>query len=67
MLLLLEIHMRILEIIVITLLLFLVIYLACFYGRTESRVYVCSEVGYPVAIDVPQEVIEKCRKAKKWH
>jgi uncharacterized protein YpmB len=66
MLLLLEVRMRILEIIVVTLLLFLVIYLACFYGRIESRVYACSEVGYPVAIDVPQEVIEKCRKVKKW-
>jgi len=44
----------------------LIIYLACFYGRYESKVYACSEVKYPEAIDVPKEVIEKCRKAKKW-
>jgi hypothetical protein len=43
-----------------------IVYLAAFYGRYESKVYACSEVKYPEAIDVPKEVIEKCRKAKKW-
>jgi hypothetical protein len=44
----------------------LIVYLAIFYGRGETKVYACSEVGYPVSIDVPKEVIEKCRKAPKW-
>jgi hypothetical protein len=58
--------MKIFEIGLITILLAVIIYLAVFYGRNESKVYACSEVGYPVAVDVPKEVIEICRKAKKW-
>jgi len=58
--------MRIYEALFAVVALCLIIYLACFYGRTESKVYACSEVGYPVAVDVPQEVIKMCRKAKKW-
>jgi hypothetical protein len=58
--------MRIYEVLFAVVGISLIIYLACFYGRTESKVYACSEVGYPVAVDVPQEVIEMCRKAKKW-
>lgn len=57
---------RIYETLIAVIGLCLIIYLACFYGRTESKVYACSEVGYPIAVDVPQEVIEMCRKAKKW-
>jgi hypothetical protein len=56
--------MRIYEVLFAVVGISLIIYLACFYGRTESKVYACSEVGYPVAVDVPQEVIEMCRKAK---
>ena len=66
MLLRLETLMKLLNIALMSVLLAAVIYLACFYGRTESKVYACSEVGYPAAVDVPQEVIEMCRKAKKW-
>jgi len=31
----------------------------------KDRVYNCSEVSYPMAIDIPQEVIKLCRKANK--
>jgi hypothetical protein len=58
--------MRIYEALFIVLAGCFIVYLAAFYGRNESKVYACSEVGYPVAIDVPKEVIEICRKAKKW-
>jgi len=58
--------MRIYEALFAVVVLCLIIYLACFYGRTESKVYACSEVKYPAATDVPKEVIEKCRKAPKW-
>jgi hypothetical protein len=58
--------MRIYEALFIVLAGCFIVYLAAFYGRYESKVYACSEVGYPVAVDVPKEVIEMCRKAKKW-
>jgi hypothetical protein len=58
--------MRIYEALFIVLAGCFIVYLAAFYGRNESKVYACSEVGYPVAVDVPKEVIEMCRKAKKW-
>jgi hypothetical protein len=31
----------------------------------KDRVYSCSEVSYPRAIDIPQEVIKLCRKANR--
>jgi hypothetical protein len=31
----------------------------------KDRVYNCSEVSYPMAIDIPQEVIKLCRKANR--
>lgn len=31
----------------------------------RDRVYNCSEVSYPIAIDIPQEVIKLCKKVKK--
>ena len=53
--------MRIIEIIVITLLLFLVVYLACFYGRNESKVYACHEV---IKSD-PKDVQDMCKKLRR--
>ena len=61
MLLLLGVRMRIIEIIVITLLLFLVVYLACFYGRNESKVYACHEV---IKSD-PKDVQDMCKKLRR--
>jgi hypothetical protein len=58
--------MRIYEALFIVLAGCFIVYLAIFYGQTEARVYACSEIGYPVAIDVPKEVIEMCRKAIRW-
>jgi hypothetical protein len=57
--------MKIYEALIAVVGLCLIIYLVCFYGRTESKVYACSEIGYPVGVDIPQEVIEKCKKAQK--
>ena len=62
----LEVYMKIYEALFIVLAGCFIVYMAAFYGRYESKVYACSEVGYPVAVDVPKEVIEICRKAKKW-
>lgn len=62
----LEVYMKIYEALIAVTVMCLIMYFAAFYGRNESKVYACSEVGYPVAVDVPKEVIEICRKAKKW-
>ena len=50
---------KFIELLFVATLIGLVIYLAAFYGRSESKVYVCSEVTK----EDPQDVQKICKKA----
>ena len=50
---------KFIELLFVATLIGLVIYLAGFYGRSESKVYVCSEVTK----EDPQDVQKICKKA----
>jgi len=53
--------MKIINIGLIAVLLSAVIYLACFYGRDESKVYVCHEVTK----QDPKDVQDMCKKLRR--
>jgi hypothetical protein len=53
--------MKILEIIFVASMLCVIIYLAGFYGRNESKVYVCHEV---TKLD-PKDVQDMCKLLKR--
>jgi len=31
----------------------------------QQIIYDCKNINYPIAVDIPQEVIKKCRELKK--